>query len=49
MTMRRSGTTGMTMSDGSISLEIPSSAKPSNAWKNTASEKGLVHYKGESR
>lgn len=31
MTMRRSGTESMTMSEGSISREMPSSAKPSKA------------------
>lgn len=35
MTISRSGTGGMTMSEGSISLEIPSSANPSNAWNNS--------------
>lgn len=33
MTMRRSGTASMTMSEGSINLEMPSSAKPSKACK----------------
>lgn len=47
MTMRRSGTGGRTMSEGSISLEIPSSAKPSNAWKDTGSKEELARFKGE--